>query len=131
MPEKILFMPLCIIFEITAYFILFKPQNKSVLLLSVLLCFLSTVNMALDVLFNINGDAEILRELNKVLYISSSNFIIVLAICMAGIFIIKGKDKKMKKQLIPFKIAIAIYKNWIILTNTNKDKFKRINWYRN
>jgi hypothetical protein len=102
MPEKILFMPLCIIFEITAYFILFKPQNKSVLLLSVLLCFLSTVNMALDVLFNINGDAEILRELNKVLYISSSNFIIVLAICMGGIFIIKGKDKKMKKTINPF-----------------------------
>ncbi len=102
MPEKILFMPLCIILEITAYFILFKPQNKSVLLLSVLLCFLSTVNMALDVLFNINGDAEILRELNKVLYISSSNFIIVLAICMGGIFIIKGKDKKMKKTINPF-----------------------------
>ena len=111
MPQKILFMPLCIIFEITAYYILFKPQNKSVLLLSILLCFLSTVNMALDVLFKVNGNAEILRELNKVLYISSSNFIIVLAICMAGIFIIKGKDKKMKKQLIPFKIAIAIYKN--------------------
>ena len=131
MPQKILFMPLCIIFEITAYYILFKPQNKSVLLLSVLLCFLSTVKMALDVLFKVNGNAEILRELNKVLYISSSNFIIVLAICMGGIFIIKGKDKKWKKQLIPFKIAIAIYKNWIILTNTDKDKFKRINWHRN
>lgn len=78
MPEKILFMPLCIIFEITAYFILFKPQNKSVLLLSVLLCFLSTVNMALDVLFNINGNAEILCELNKVFYISSFNFITLL-----------------------------------------------------
>ena len=99
MPEKILFMPLCIILEITAYFILFKPRNKSVLLLSVLLCFLSTVNMALDVLFNINGDAEILRELNKVLYISSSNFVIVLAICIGGI--LKGKDKK-EKVINPF-----------------------------
>ncbi len=102
MPEKILFMPLCIILEITAYFILFKPRNKSVLLLSVLLCFLSTVNMALDVLFNINGDAEILRELNKVLYISSFNFVIVLAICIGGIFIIKGKDKRNKKIINPF-----------------------------
>ncbi len=102
MPQKILFMPLCIIFEITAYFILFKPQNKSVLLLSVLLCFLSTVKMALDVLFNINGNAEILCELNKVLYISSFNFIIVLAICIGGIFIIKGKNKRNKKIINPF-----------------------------
>lgn len=102
MPQKILFMPLCIIFEITSYFILFKPQNKSVLLLSLLLCFLSTVRMALDVLFNINGNAEILRELNKVLYISSFNFVIVLAICIGGIFIIKGKDKRNKKIINPF-----------------------------
>lgn len=58
--------------------------------------------MALDVLFKVNGNAEILRELNKVLYISSSNFIIVLAICMGGIFIIKRKDKKMKKTINPF-----------------------------
>ena len=102
MPQKILFMPLCIIFEITSYFILFFPQNKSVLLLSLLLCFLSTVRMALDVLFNINGNAEILRELNKVLYISSFNFVIVLAICIGGIFIIKGKDKRNKKIINPF-----------------------------
>lgn len=102
MPQKILFLPLCILFEITAYFILFKPQNKSVLLLSVLLCFLSTVKMALNVLFNINGNAEILFELNKVLYISSFNFIIVLAICIGGILIIKGKNKRNKKIIIPF-----------------------------
>ena len=58
--------------------------------------------MALDVLFNINGNAEILRELNKVLYISSFNFVIVLAICIGGIFIIKGKDKRNKKIINPF-----------------------------
>lgn len=102
MPQKILFLPLCIIFEITAYFILFKPQNKSVLLLSVFLCFLSTVKMALDVLFNINGNAEILCELNKAIYISVFNFIIVLAICIGGIFIIKGKNKRNKKIINPF-----------------------------
>lgn len=102
MPEKILLLPLCILFEIAAYFLLFKPQNKSVLLLSVLLCSLSAVNMAFDVLFNINGNAEILYELNKVLYISSFNFMIVLAICIGGIFIIKGKNKRNKKIINPF-----------------------------
>lgn len=96
--QKILLISLCIIFETGVYFILLKPQIRTAIIFSFFLCLLTTVRMIVEVLTKVNGEDAILNEINNVLNISVTSFIIVMLICIGEILIIKKVRENHEKN---------------------------------
>ena len=94
--EKTLLISLCIILETGLFFALFKTQIKTAVFFSIFLCFLVTIGMIIEIVTKVNGKEAILNEINKALNILTTNFIVVMVICIGEILIIK----KVRKWLL-------------------------------
>lgn len=91
--------PMCvyIIGGVLLYFVFLKPKMKKIIILSIILCLVSGLSMAFEVIIYVDGMAAISSELRRVIYISLSDFFIT-EISMGGIFILKKVRKNHEKS---------------------------------